>query len=65
MNSAQRKHVSTLERRRDKLAALLGDWKGGDRTAASRELAALRWAIQVVRNADAHGVLADLGGSCR
>lgn len=53
MNSRQRKHLKTLQRRRSRLAEILDDYRAdGDSEPTRREMAALDFAITIISNAD-------------
>lgn len=59
MTRNQRHHVDALVRRRTELDRRLSNWVRGDRDRTRAEVAALCWALNIVANADAAGLLAD------
>jgi hypothetical protein len=62
VNARERKYVTMLVRRRDRLHEIVADWQGkpGGADRSRAELAALDWALRVVQNADEDGTLDEL-----
>jgi hypothetical protein len=60
MNGKQRVKVAALERRRDHLVERLAKWERGDPARTRGELAAVGWALRLIRAADSADVLNEL-----
>ena len=61
MNRRQARKVGALERRRRTLKARIAEYRQtGDPDRARAELAAIDWALRIVRAADEDGLLAEL-----
>lgn len=61
MNAKQRKNLQNLQRRRDRLVERVSEYrKDGNPEPARRELSALNYAIRVIENCEAAGILDDV-----
>lgn len=61
MNAKQKKHMQNLLRRRARLVERITGYRhDGNPEPARRELSALNYAIRVIENCDAAGILDDV-----